>query len=379
MTPLKTASASAVFSGLLVLVCCNLDPEARTIEGMQDGIAALPAVARGTVTGSRAFEEFFRLAGTITLSSEAPVGQVNDVDIGPGGSILITDGRAREVLLFSGDGRLIRRLSADACHPGLSWSPLMARFTPAGEILALLDGQPDFYFSGSGTCQERMDAAFLPPRLLGFTISGSILGYYANPAESYISRMSPSGKEITRFGQTMRGAGLASRIRSGELVTDHAGFVYLLPPLSPHVHKYDRHGRLVGLLGPTPSYYRKITGAPDIAAGNPAVAEMLRDKLNAASISANVFMLSRDTLLVQYFNNYKATERPDEQIGLMLLDTQGNPLIDHEIQTGNVGKLLLARHGLAYRAVHPERDLPEEMLGFKIEMYRFAPPARLRQ
>lgn len=162
-------------------------------------------------------------------------------------------------------------------------------------------------------------------------------------------------------------------------MTDHAGFVYLLPPLSPHVHKYDHSGRLVGLLGPVPSYYREITGAPDVAAQDPAVARILRDKLNAASISANVFMLSQDTLLVQYFNSYKAGERPDEQIGLMVIDTKGNPLIDHEIQTGNVGKLLLAKHGLAYRPVHPERDLPGEPLGLKIEMYRFAPPARQRQ
>ena len=366
---------SVAFSlATLVSIGCSRQFDSSVIEKrMADSLAALPALPASNLSGTQAFENYFQFAQTISLSEEVPLGGINDMDVGPDGSLLITDARAREVVLFAGNGDILKRLSAEPCHPGLNWAPLMARFTPTGKILVLFDGQPGFYFSRNGTCIERLDATFWPPRMVGFASDGTILGLYAYPQESYIATMNSSGQELTRFGTSEKFTGITSRVRAGGIVTDKRDIVYVLHPFIPHVYKYDLNGQLVGLLGPKPSYYREIQDDVRISDSTPLVMKAIREKRNAATISGKIFMLSENVLLVLYLNQYKLVTKPDEHIGLMIMDTTGTPLIDEEIQTGSAGRLLFAKHGLAYRRGRAEVEADGSISNPRLDVYRFAP------
>ena len=365
---------AAISLVVLTLTGCSRQSDSLIVERMTDSLAALPRLPPSNLTGLPAFERYFQFEDTIPLSDEVLLGGISSMDIGPNGNLLVTDMVSREVVLFAENGQMLKQLSTEPCHPGINWAPLMAKFTPNGKIFVLLDGQPGFYFSGSGVCIERMDDTFWPPRLLDFTSKGNLLGFYIYPPESYIATMNPSGQELTRFGGSKKKIEITNRVRSGGLLTDNQDFVYVLYPFIPHVYKYDLSGQLVRLLGQKPSYYREIDDI-GIYESDPMMMEALSEKMDAASISAKIFMLSENVLLVLYINLYNTGTNPDENMGLMIMDTMGNPLIEEEIRTGGAGRLLFAKHGLTYRTTwHTETD--GSRTNPILEVYRYSPLTR---
>ena len=112
--------------------------------------------------------------------------------------------------------------------------------------------------------------------------------------------------------------------------------------------------------------------------GDPMMMEELRKRMRAASTSAKIFMLTENVLLVLYLNQYKTDPKPEEHMGLMIMDTMGNPLIEEEISTGRAGRLLFAKHGLTYRTTwHTETD--GSRTNPILEVYRYSPLTRSDQ
>ncbi len=369
---------AAISLVVLTLTGCSRQSDSLIEERrMTDSLAALPRLPPSTLTGLPAFERYFQFENTILLSDEVLLGGINSMDIGPNGNLLVTDMLSREVVLFAESGEMLKQLSVEPCHPGINWAPMMARFTPNGNILVVLAGQPGFYFSGSGVCIERMDETFWPPRLLDFTSKGNLLGLYIYPPESIIATMNPSGQELTRFGGSKKKIGITRRIIAGGLLTDNQDFVYVLYPFIPHVYKYDLSGKLVRLLGQRPSYYREVSDV-GIHESDPMMMEALSERMDAASSSGKIFMLTENVLLVLYLNQYKLGTKPEEHMGLMIMDTMGNPLIEEEISTGDAGRLLFAKHGLTYRTTwHTETD--GSRTNPILEVHRYSPPTRSDQ
>ena len=218
---------AAISLVVLTLTGCGRQSDSLIVERMTDSLAALPRLPPSNLTGLPAFERYFQFETTIPLSDEVLLSGIGSMDIGPNGNLLVTDMHSREVVLFAENGQMLKQLSTEPCHPGINWAPMMARFTPNGNILVILYGGPGFYFSGSGVCIERMDETFWPPRLLDFTSKGNLLGFYIYPPESYIATMNPSGQELTRFGGSKKKIGITTRIRAGGLLTDNQDFVYV--------------------------------------------------------------------------------------------------------------------------------------------------------
>ena len=76
-----------------------------------------------------------------------------------------------------------------------------------------------------------------------------------------------------------------------------------------------------------------------------------------------------------YLNNYKKQQKPDEAIGIVVMDLEGHSLMN--IQMDKRAWFQLAREGYAYRAVQPPFDEQGDVPNPALEVYQFIPAETL--
>ena len=113
----------------------------------------------------------FRVVSEIQLSEDYPVASVRFIDMNSDGRILISDASAWEAYLFDRDGSFIRSLNPAACHPGLEWMVLRAKYVFEDRILAVNLRGRNYFFDADGNCIKAASEDYLP--MLDFcTFSG---------------------------------------------------------------------------------------------------------------------------------------------------------------------------------------------------------------
>jgi len=338
------------------------------VSGLTSSSSDRPVFESDSVT----FNHFFKPVRTVYLSEDVLVGDVSSLDVNSEGGLLITDLRGNQVLLFDKTGRYLKTLSVEACHPGFNWNPIRAKFKPDGSIQITNNGPWGYRFSRDGDCVGGMDDGFRLPFHFDFDGEGNIYGFYRRPDGYFIKKMNPMGRETSTFAQDGRFKNFVVRMRVGGLAHDRQGFVYLALPHSPYVYKYDEHGNCLGALGQKPAYFRSLAeDIGDFTGNTGKIAEALFDKLEEISITLHLFLLDKDKLLIMYENQYKYRQKPDEEIGIVVMDLEGHSLMT--IEMDKRAWFLLAKEGYVYRVVQPPPDQQGNVPNPALEVSQFIP------
>ncbi|MGQ9798059.1 MAG: hypothetical protein ACUVRG_02025 [Ignavibacterium sp.] len=296
---------------------------------------------------------------TIKPDEKILIGSINSLDIDKNGNILITDRVANQVYLLDPNGKLIRTLLPDSCHPGFNWRPFDAKFDKSGNILVLNANPWGYRFYKNGKCLGKMDIKFLAPLHISFLSDSSIVGYYNDLERPHLKMMDNLGREKFKFGRFPdEFKRIIYRLEGGGLITDKDDNIYQLNVISPEIFKYNKHGKLLKSFYKNPSYYQNIER--DFLNDNPAnvlseVPKLLKDKTLALSL----FLFNDDKLLIQFMQgNYYI---------IQICSLDGKYMKD-EISIDK--QILLAKHGLIYLTYQPEPDKKGNLPNPIIEVYK---------
>jgi hypothetical protein len=299
----------------------------RTILVLLLAACCLPTEQMAQQLGSRSFEKFFKHVKTIPLDSSVVVGQVWDIAVGGNGDMEVADRMTRAVYLFSPAGRLIGKLSTEACHPGFVWDPLAVEFNVAGEIYVMNNSAPRGHrFKSDGTCNGGLDYNFFPTPYFCFDRVGNMFGYYNMVQLPPLKKMDQNGKELATFGEFPRAyVGIIERVEGGGLVCDSAGNLYWAVVASPVIWKFDKHLRRVKEIKDIPSYFRQVNQSSVPVRGS--ASEIIGDvgkQIKGKTITVGLHLLNEDRLLIQYQGN--------GAYWLQVFDSEGNSIVKEDVQ-----------------------------------------------
>lgn len=349
----------------IVQIACNNEQDYdRTI----DVFVNAESIGRGD---GNSFKKYLEMVNVIQLSHETTVGAINHLDFDENGRLLVTDQIGSQVLLYDSTGQLLSELSPDPCDPGFNWIPYEARFYPDGSILVTNGGPWGYRFSSKGDCIGPMDNSFIAPQLYDIDKNGNIYGVYKENSY-YIKKMNTNGEEIKRSEYESAFANLFGQLGSGGLVCDDEGFVYLALPFSPYIRKYDSEGRFIGKIGWRPHYYEEIEQDIPYLAEPGQIHRAIQQVIQHKSITIDLFLLDKNALLVLYRNGYKAKRELNKEMGIVVISTNGIPLIKEEIQGDRKLWFTAAANGYVYREVleHTLDSLSVD-INPMIEVYKF--------
>jgi len=292
-----------------------------------------------------AFESYFSKINEIKIPDEIIIGEISYLDFDDS-NLLLTDRISKKVLLINyHSGKLITELDIEKCLPGFHWLPISAHFN--GEEILLLNAIPWGYrFTKNGKCLGQMVTDFVKPQYICFLTNNIIVGLY-NDKSLYLQKMEMNGRLLKKGDNIPEEfKNFTYRYEGGGVVSDFRDNIYFISSYDWQIKKFDKNLNFIKKIGYPPSYFRKIEN--DISREpNTAIIELgkvLKDK----TTTLNIFLLSPNKLLIQYYNpNMK-----NNPIGISLIDTEGNNLLDKEIQIFK--KMLLAKHNKVFFYVQPK-------------------------
>lgn len=318
---------------------------------------------------SLSFDDYFVATDTIRLSAEPVLSSLSSLDIDKQGRLLVADMRGAQVVLYDPEGNHIKTLSAHPCHPGFNWAPTAAYFTPEPGILVLNNGPWGYRFSIQGECVGSVDDSFRPARWVSFDSTGAMFGFYVGPDSYSLRKMDQTGREELTFGQAEHWAQFTARFAGGGAVHD-GRYLYVALPTRPYAYRFKSNGNYAGAIGFAPSYYRALEKDIRDFTGDPGeILEEVSKVQDQISVTLSLFGLDHNSLLFVYRNTYKYKNKPNEEIGVAVIDTLGQSLIPGEIQTDRRGWFLSARDGKAYQGLLPSSEAQESSYGLVV--YQF--------
>lgn len=322
-------------------------------------ILLLSAISRFTASDN--FEKHFKKVKTIQLSSEVLIGEIAYLDVDEQGNILITDVIGKNVLIFNPDGKLKSKLSAEPCHPGFTFNPLKAKFSPKGTILLINSIPWGFRFKNNGECLGKVDKTFTAPVEFTFNNGGNIYGYYQGYDGNYLCKMDSLGKEIKRFGNFPKYfKNLLYRLEGGGIVNDQHGNIYYANPIEPKIYKYNQKLELIATFKNEPSYHRMVQKDLSEKHASQNLLFELGKVMKGKTLTQSLYLLDTDKILVQYIMPGKC--------GVDIFDLSGKLLTDEIIapeliQCAKYGKIFIVRES--------ESDDLNNVANPLIEVYKF--------
>lgn len=308
------------------------------------------------------FVKHFKKVKTIQLSSEELIGDISYLDVDEQGNFLITDIIGKNVLIFSQDGKFKSKLSAEPCHPGFTFNPLKAKFSPKGTILLTNSIPWGFRFKNNGECLGKVDKTFTAPVEFSLDNSGNIYGYYQDYDGNYFCKMDSLGKEIARFGNFPNNfKNLLYRLEGGGIVSDQHGYIYNANPIEPKIYKYNQKLKLIATFKSEPSYYKSVQN--DLSSNKIDRHELMIEFgkiMKGKTLTHSLYLLDNDKILVQHITSGKC--------GLDVFDLNGK-LLTAEIIAPEIIKC--AKYGKIFIVRESESDDWNDVANPLIEVYQF--------
>lgn len=306
------------------------------------------------------FAKHFKKVKTVQLSSEELIGEIAYLDVDDRGNFLITDIIGKNVLIFSQDGKFKSKLSAEPCHPGFTFNPLKAKFSPKGTIL-LTNSMPwGFRFKNNGECLGKVDKNFTAPVEFTFDNFGNIYGYYQDYKGNYLYKMDSLGKKITKFGYfPKKFKNLLNRLEGGGIICDQDGYIYNANPIEPIIYKYNKKFELIITFKNEPSYYESVKR--DLTSNRPDnLFNEVNEVLKGKTLTHSLFLLDTDKIMVQYYTSGK--------FGVDIFDLGGR-ILASEIIVPDI--IMCAKYGKIFIVREHESDNWNNVPNPFIEVYQF--------
>lgn len=310
------------------------------------------------------FNSYFEYVKEITLPKDVLIGDITIIDTYEN-KILIADKFGKNAYLITNDGKLLKKLNPDECHPGIKWAPYSAYFNKKGDIYVINNYPPwGFRFDKNGKCLGLVDDNFLGTFWYAFTSNGQIIG--CNQSNRYnknsLILMDSKGKEIKNFG-VFPGEfkNLIGRRYGGGLVTDKDDNIYQLNVSSYEITKYDKNGTVIKTLKCKPNRY--IRPEKDYS-NTKDMQQMMKEARNSNDFTSaeRLYLLDKDILAAEYWNK--------GAIELNLCDLEGNRLNMQPI-TYEKQKSLFAKNGFLYFTYQAKSDSKGNFPNPTIKVYRF--------
>lgn len=308
------------------------------------------------------FLKYFTKAKTIKLDEKAPIQLIYSLDADKNGKILITDTKLK-VFLFSSEGKLIKELKSDDCHPGINWKPTSAIFKQNGEIFVQNAFPGCMRFTNEGKCLKKVDDKdFVPGILMSSFTDGSFITYNNAiiPGVIPFCIYNQDGKPITKFGKQQEE--FKNFIKQlllmsiGGMVVDKKDIIYRVNFNKTEILKYDRTGKQLGTIFRKPDKYIQlredipILSIPKINYSDKADVEKNKkamkkfkeetNKYAECTYSEKLFLLDSDLLLLIY------TIGDDH--GVQIFNTNGTYLLKKDLKIFDGMKPILAKNGYLY-------------------------------
>ncbi len=318
----------------------------------------------------------FEWVRTIALSDPGAVhpdtlliGWIWSLDVAPDGRLLVVDYRAREILLFDPEGKLLAVPDPVLCHPGFEAAPVIAKFVGDQSIFVSNGGSPRGYrFTSDGDCQGNVDPDFGFLTQSGFLdvgAQGSLIGVYRFPDRQVVRRMDASGKTLHEFDlPSSKFPNATRRIAEGGLVADERHIFYA-GVAEPSILKLTLEGNVVAEFSQRTAWFRDVSNdlretGLGIEGLGPALGEFRRGN----TLTTDIFELAEEAIIIQYRNSSRGS-------GYQVFTKDGE-LVAEEL--GVQVRFDYGADGLAYRVVQPSEDELAEIPNHSIEVYRFVPP-----
>jgi len=146
------------------------------------------------------FEDAFQLQRKIYLDEEIKLTGISSLLFDKNGNILLLDFVSKQVILVTKEGKLIKNISPDTCHPGHDWSPFAANFNKSGNILVLTKIGQIYWFSHTGECIVKGKTLSAGPNnKLAFDATGNFYFKEQTPTETYVHKSDSLGTKTSRF------------------------------------------------------------------------------------------------------------------------------------------------------------------------------------
>lgn len=310
------------------------------------------------------FNEYFEFVKEIKLPDDFIAEFFTSIDV-YGDNIVIADKYVKKAYLLTDNGKIIKKLNSDDCHPGIQWVPYHVFFNKKGDIYLTLDNPPwGFLFDKNGKCLGPADKSFFYTLWCAFTKEDQIIAYNhsnLNNKNSLIllDKKGKIVKEFSVFPEKYKN--IIRGTYGGGLVTDKDDNIYLLTPPSYEILKYDKNGNSLKTLKCKPFWY--IAPERDKSNSMDMQQKIQEMKIMSQSSSAErLYLLDKDILAAEYW--YKG------KLELVLCDLEGNRLnknpINYEKQ-----KSLFAKNGMLYFVDEKTTDKKGEPINPTIKVYRY--------
>jgi hypothetical protein len=352
------ASCIAVLSLLcIVTAACNSNP---------GDSASSPVLPLKSMSDPDELRRYIQIIDTIEIDPRIHAGMIRSLDADQHGRMLVTDVTTGQVYLLDHQGRHLRTLDAEPCDPGFTMRPVSAHFIN-DDIWLVNSGPWGYRFDAEGKCTGPMDPSFSTPNFLSSARNGRVFGLFSHP-ELHIREMDESGRELKRIPfapsfpnlQMFRGGGM----------TIAGDFVYVAKNYSPRISRFNLNGHFEGDIGHIPTYFRRVTR--DISQGGPAGSGEMRQVVSTHSFTGGVWHLTENRLVVFHLNNWGAPANSAKKNGLSVLDLDGRPVLDHDLEVEGV--FLHASSSRLYRLVQLAVGDDGRVPNFGIQVWKYVGP-----
>ncbi len=325
-------------------------------------------------TESTSFKRYFQRVGRIEFDENALFKGIGTLEVSAQGRLLVADRAGNEAYLFDSEGRLLKQLSPESCHPGLDWRPFSAVFHPDGSILVVsASSAPSYRFNPDGDCLGSAMSAEAHITFAAGSDEGAVYAFRIGREEYSISQYDSTESHIKKVWADTRYKNTIRRYYAGGLVLGSDGRLFLSLPPFPVPIAIDLESGKASELGVPPGYYRPVgPDIPDGTMGIEALMSAMKKFSGGATIPTHLSLLDKDKLLVQYNNNYEDFQTSERGIGLHIISTDGRSITTESILLkGYLSHFAAAREGLLYRVTYPV-ELPDgSWTNFGLMVYRF--------
>ena len=316
----------------------------------------------GAQDTSASESKYFTMVGTVRFDKPDTllIAQINDMDLDHAGRWLITDSVGDQVLLFDSSGTLQASLDSSICQPGLTFSPIAARFVGSESIFVLNSSNHWGYrFTMDGECLGPVDRDFVMPKYFVSDSAGNIYGAHDGP-QWELRRMDAKGKTRSAIALPQSKFPNASeRFRGGGVLADMKNLYYASGP-DTEILKFSLQGTLLGRISARNRWFR--TANRDLPADVAQLFAALRNW--RATMVYRLFELTDQYLMIQYTNKERGT-------GYQVFTKDGQ-LIAEEFGLNYL--FSFGRDGLVYRSYQLGPDSTGELPNPYLEVYRFVAP-----
>jgi len=214
------------------------------------------------------FESFFKRAELIQLSSDVIIGSISNIVITEEGNYIISDPLGNAILIFSRNGKFLKKIGGAGSGPGEYRSPNCLSLDAWGNIYVEDRGNRRVnIYNKDGEFKNSFKLQKSPVVSLKVDESGKVYTYCPGGVgrdEMVIYVYDNKGELVNKFGQLPKFMwDFPFVIAGGGMIMDSKGFIYQVHPVEYVVNKYSRDGTIVKKFKINSSFY-KAPYKPDL-------------------------------------------------------------------------------------------------------------------